>query len=189
MRVFCLIQGVAHQRAYVHKMGLGQICAQDFDLTDYRNTQKHNSNPRVNSSDENFVTFEQSQGGEDELCHHTLLEDCFQKIKREKPEIDIEKDLWEPIFDTVVKTIGAFRPSVEARAEEWLGQKLPDHLDDRCWQLIGYDIAFDADFKPIFFEANAQTRQTISMMVKQPDGSFVPGVSSFFPKVFPPLLK
>ena len=97
--------------------------------------------------------------------------------------------MWEPITDTVIKTIGAFRPSVEARAEEWLGQKLPDHLDDRCWQLIGYDIALDADLNPIFFEANAQTRQTISMMVKQPDGSFVPGVSEFFPEVFPPMLK
>ena len=170
-------------------MGLAQICAQDFDLTDYRNTQKHNSNPRVNSSDENFVTHEQAKGDEDALCHQVYLEDVFKRIKKEKPDLDIEKDLWEPITDTVIKTIGAFRPSVEARAEEWLGQKLPDHLDDRCWQLIGYDIALDADLNPIFFEANAQTRQTISMMVKQPAGSFVPGVSEFFPEVFPPMLK
>ena len=158
MRIFCLIQGVSHQRAYVHKMGCGQICAQDFDLSDYRNTQKHNSNPRMNSTDEHYVTKEKLTGDEDEFCHQMLVEEIFERIKKEKPDLDIEKDLWEPITDCVAKTIGAFRPSVEARAEEWLGQKIPEHLDDRCWQLIGYDIAFDADLKPIFFEANAQTR-------------------------------
>ena len=84
--------------------------------------------------DEHYVTKEQLKGDEDAFCHQILVEEIFEKIKAtEKPDLDIEKDLWEPITDCVIKTIGAFRPSVEARAEEWLGQKIPEHLDNRCW--------------------------------------------------------
>ena len=90
--------------------------------------------------------------------------------------------------EVVDKTLSAFRPSVEARAEEWLGKKLTPDIDSRCWHLIGYDFTFDSDMKPIFFEANAQTRQTIVNVRSREDGTEYHFESDFYPKVFPPML-
>ena len=90
--------------------------------------------------------------------------------------------------EVVDKTLSAFRPSVEARAEEWLGKKLTPDIDSRCWHLVGYDFTFDSELKPVFFEANAQTRQTIVNVKKKPDGTEYYLESEFYPKVFPPML-
>ena len=77
--------------------------------------------------------------------------------------------------------MGAFRPSVEARAEEWLGQKLTPDIDWRCWHLIGYDLGFDANMNPVFFEANAQTRQTTVNVRTRPDGTEYYFESDYYP--------
>lgn len=97
LRVFAMIHGVKPMTAYIHKIGFNNVCADDFDLSDYANTQSHVTNPLLNVGSENYVTYEEAQQNDDVLPSHISTEQTFQLIKKQNPEIDIEKDLWEPI--------------------------------------------------------------------------------------------
>ena len=77
---------------------------------------------------------------------------------------------------------------MEVAAEEWLGQPITDDVNDRCWQILGFDVTIDSDFNPVIFEINSKCRQNIELLKSDADGNEYSVPSEFYPQIFiPPL--
>ena len=162
------------------------FCTEEFDLTDYSNSSCHNTNQNQNKGKSSYVEYDDYVKDRTLFPSHMSVREAFELIQRDRPEVDIQRDLWNPMIECMKHSMSAFRASVEVRAEEWLGQKLEREVNDTCWQLIGYDISFNNDLQPVFFEANSQTRQTI-IKNTQTDPSVVQ-TSQFYTDMIPPML-
>ena len=55
MRVYALVNGVSHQKAYVYDLGFVHLCTEDFVADDFTDPQRHNANPVQNNMNENYV--------------------------------------------------------------------------------------------------------------------------------------
>ena len=85
------------------------------------------------------------------------LTDIFDMIKAERPEIDIENDLWAPITRLIINSLRAMRPCVHLHGEQWMKHPITDSINSRAYQLLGFDIIFDDDLNPHFLEINGET--------------------------------
>ena len=73
-------------------------------MTDIRNERKHVSNYGINLPSPHFVSTQRAQQTGLFASEHYLT-DIFDMIKAERPEIDIENDLWAPITRLIINSL------------------------------------------------------------------------------------
>ena len=71
----------------------------------------------------------------------------------------------------MTKSLGALRPVVEMGAEQWMGERLSDDVNKRCFMLLGYDILFDENHNFGLCEINSIVYQYLNFYKKLPDGT------------------
>lgn len=74
-------------------------------------------------------------------------------IKRNYPEANIE-EMKEKIAHVVKISLRSLRPISEARGAEMFDINMHPDLNNRIFQILGYDIMFDTEFNVHLFEAN-----------------------------------
>ena len=97
-------------------------------MDDITNKRKHVSNYLTNSSSPYFVSTRRAKET-GKFANEHYLTDIFEMLKKDRPELDIENDLWAPITDIVIKSIRALRPSVHLHGEEWMKSPITESIN------------------------------------------------------------
>ena len=82
MRVYALINGVSHQKAYVYDLGFVHMCMEDFDANDFGDPQRHNANPVQNAGSDKYVLFEDDGKEEQSESTQVFLHQLFEAIQK-----------------------------------------------------------------------------------------------------------
>lgn len=154
MRIYAITVGVSPMKAYVTTdYGLTKCCASDYSL-DFSDTSCQITNKSLNKNHPNFVDDTNAYMDGDLLfsnCMHVST--GWKFIQRDYPEANIE-EMKEKIVHAIKYSLRALRPTVEMHlAEQFDIQNHPD-VNDRIYQIYGYDVMFDTNYNVHLFEAN-----------------------------------
>ena len=133
LRIYVLIASVNPLRIYVYRDGLARFCSEEVGvdpvysrLTNVTLNKQHNTNFKDISR---------------------MISDVFPELE----EIGVDTDkIWKEIDDIVTKTILS-GINYLTQAER---QKCPIVGYSRCFQVLGFDILLDKNYKPWVLEAN-----------------------------------
>mmetsp|Transcript_11197 Transcript_11197/g.45559 ORF Transcript_11197/g.45559 Transcript_11197/m.45559 type:complete len:618 (+) Transcript_11197:90-1943(+) len=142
MRVYVAVTSVNPLRCYVYRDGLLRICSKRYS-TDYKDAYKH-----IDSYELNTKNDEEAERISDELPHDGLR--CSIKLYFEllrKRGIDTEK-IWRDIDDVAAMALISSEIPITKAVQSQVQQR------SHAFELLGYDILLDGEFKPWLLEVN-----------------------------------
>eukprot|EP00817_Percolomonadidae_sp_ATCC50343_P006757 CAMPEP_0117428772 /NCGR_PEP_ID=MMETSP0758-20121206/8405_1 /TAXON_ID=63605 /ORGANISM="Percolomonas cosmopolitus, Strain AE-1 (ATCC 50343)" /LENGTH=599 /DNA_ID=CAMNT_0005215313 /DNA_START=395 /DNA_END=2191 /DNA_ORIENTATION=+ len=144
LRVYVLCTSFNPLRVYIYENGLARFCTEDYD-PDSNSRFCHLTNYSVNKHSDAFVK-NMAEGDECEGSKWSIkaLKKYFESTGYDDTE------LWENVNDVIIKTL----ISIEHEVVSMLKRYTPKYRSQACFELYGFDIFIDADYKPWVIEVN-----------------------------------
>jgi hypothetical protein len=100
------------------------------------------------------------------------IESAFAMMAEQNPEIDVKSDLWEPMKNIIRNSLSVLRPTIEHEYTKLLG-KFKHSLNQKYFQILGYDIMYDEKLQPWVFEINSYPSMNIMSEKDCADGKII----------------
>uniref|UniRef100_A0A4X2KWN4 Tubulin tyrosine ligase like 2 n=1 Tax=Vombatus ursinus TaxID=29139 RepID=A0A4X2KWN4_VOMUR len=133
LRIYVCVAGFQPLTIYLYQEGLVRFATEKFDLNNLKNDCSHLTNSSVNKTG---ASYKKNKEGVGRGCKWTLSK--FFAYLRSQDVDDLL--LWQRINHLVILTILSIAPSVP--------------LASNCFELFGFDILIDDQFKPWLLEVN-----------------------------------
>lgn len=145
LRIYVCVTSYEPLRIYVYKEGLVRFASEKYSLRDAKsNLFKHLTNYSINKKNTNFVKNEDAD--HDDVGFKWSLQAFMKHLKTYK-QVDIDL-LWSRIYDLIIKSILCGENHVYSSVK-----KLSLHRNN-CFEVFGYDVLLDSQFKPWLMEIN-----------------------------------
>jgi tubulin polyglutamylase TTLL5 len=145
LRIYVCVTSYEPLRIYVYKEGLARFASEKYTLIDAKtNLFKHLTNYSINKKNTNFVKNEDVEN--DDVGFKWSLQ-AFMKHLRKYKHFDVEL-MWSRIYDLIIKSILSGENYVYNTVK-----KLNLHRNN-CFEVFGYDVLLDSNFKPWLMEVN-----------------------------------
>jgi len=149
LRVYVLVAGCDPLRIFVHEEGLARLATLEYSAPNAGNLADacmHLTNYAVNKHNPNFVFNEDAEA--DDIGHKRSLTSTMEALREQGWDVD---QLRSDINDIIVKTLCCIQPSL---AHIYKSCQPEDKSNSCCFELLGFDIILDQNFKPWLLEVN-----------------------------------
>ena len=144
LRIYVCVTSVEPLRIYVFKEGLARFATQEYS-SNYAKGNKfiHLTNYSINKKSQNYVQNE-NLDNDDYGFKWSLSAFC-----KHLEQIDIDMDLfWSRIFDIIIKSFLSAEHTIFSASKKTCIHRT------NCFEVYGFDIMIDSDFKPWLIEIN-----------------------------------
>ena len=145
LRIYVLITSFNPLKIYLYRNGLVRFATEKYTKGNYDNVYVHLTNYSINKNNTNYKNnMNDENGEEDNSSKWSLYEyrDHFQKNEKE----EVFEKIWSKIKDIVIKTI------ITVKDES--AREVPYTKLNCLFELYGFDIMIDKDYKPWLIEVN-----------------------------------
>eukprot|EP00826_Nyctotherus_ovalis_P051546 TRINITY_DN6447_c0_g1_i13.p1 TRINITY_DN6447_c0_g1~~TRINITY_DN6447_c0_g1_i13.p1 ORF type:complete len:502 (+),score=86.51 TRINITY_DN6447_c0_g1_i13:73-1578(+) len=149
LRVYVLVYGCDPLRVYIFKEGLARLATQPYvppKCSNLASAFMHLTNYAINKNSENFVF--NSDAERTDIGHKRSLTFVWKYVAENGGDANA---LQEEIRAAIVKTLCAVQPLL---ADSYKGCQPLDHRNDKCFEILGFDILIDESLKPWLLEVN-----------------------------------
>ncbi|EDO36510.1 predicted protein [Nematostella vectensis] len=147
LRIYVLVKCLDPLEIYVCREGMGRFCTEVYRPPSQKNLHRcymHLTNYSLNKYSSSYV-----QSDDDDKGSKRKLSCVFKQLQSNGCNIET---LWTDIDFIICRTIIAFMPNLLIE-DQIVTLDLKQKL--RCFQVLGFDILIDEDFKPILLEVNS----------------------------------
>lgn len=149
LRIYVFLYGVNPLRIYLHKMAFARFCTEPYHKPNNSNIDNcfmHLTNYAINKFSENYQDCGDDDGDEG---HKRSLGAILQILQEQGCDSDAFMD---EVKDIIVKTCITGQPELSHLYRSCQ----PECLDNSmCFQILGFDILIDRQFKPYLLEVNS----------------------------------
>lgn len=147
LRVYVLVTSVDPLRIYVYNEGLARFASFPYDNSknQIKNLYSHLTNYSINKKSDNFT----QNKSLDERDHGNKWSISDLQNHLEKLGIHMQP-IWERIYDAVIKAIISVEHHLFSGQKKIQSSTRPQN----CFELFGFDILLDSNFKPYILEVN-----------------------------------
>ena len=190
LRLYVVVLGVDPLRIYLYEEGLARFATNKYkpmESHSMHDAYMHLTNYSLNKDSENFVANSEADG--EDVGSKRSIKSVKKWLASEGH--DAEK-VWEGINVLVNNTMLALQPSLQLNVE---AISKPGDDNFKCFQILGFDVMFDADLKPWLLEINAgpslEASSPLDQAVKEPlvISALRLGTFGLMPRVRPSLKK
>lgn len=145
LRIYALVTSINPLRVYIYKDGLARFCTEKYETPDSKNVQemyRHLTNYSVNKKNEKF---EQNHNGGGHKQPISRVMDILERMGYNV--VELKKKIDEIVLLTVLIGMPHMSHSYQSCIKA-LDKK------SRCFEILGFDILIDSDFKPWILEVN-----------------------------------
>lgn len=143
LRIYVLITSYDPLKIYIYDEGLTRFASEPYNASTKASKYSFLTNYSINKKNEKFV--QNSDWKEDNIGHKWSLSGLFRKLSENGVDT---VGLMSKIYDLVIKTILSVEVPVVAMARKLGVGK------NNCFDLLGFDILIDSEFKPWLLEVN-----------------------------------
>lgn len=163
MRIYVGITCFHPLRIYMYEEGLARFATYEYKAEPKENAYAHLTNYSLNKFSDQFVANEDENN--DYVGHKWSLTALKEYLRTHGYDLDL---IWGRVEDLVVKSI----ISVEGQVYSAMEMSVP--FRDNCFEVLGFDILLDAEFRPWLLEINlSPSMNTDSPMDLKIKGSMV----------------
>ena len=149
MRIYVLVTGCDPLRVFIHKEGLARLATEKYRKPCGKNLDEvcmHLTNYSVNKQNPKFI--KNLKAEEDGVGHKRSLRATLKNLVGKG--LDVE-EMWENVSDIVIKTLCSILPNLK---HTYNSCKPDDMTNAMCFEILGFDILLDSDFRPWLLEVN-----------------------------------
>ena len=150
-RIYVLVTGCDPLRIFIHEEGLARFATEEYKAPNKQNMDDifvHLTNYSVNKNNPNFVQADKGSKSHKRSLSSVLIVSFNQDLSEKGVDVEM---IWDNICDIVVKTILTIQPSL---ASTYKMCQPYDYSNDICFEILGFDIILDSDYKPWLLEVN-----------------------------------
>lgn len=172
MRVYVLVTSFHPLRAYMYQEGLARFATEEYsnDPRSLRNKFMHLTNFSINKKNEKFVKNEGKAANQNEYTGDDKNQDSdlessskwsLRQLRRyliKTMDLASCKELFDGCRDVIIKTLISAEPDI---------MKDLNRCGNRqrcCFEIFGFDVMFDSNFKPWVLEVNCLPSLSSSSM-------------------------
>jgi tubulin polyglutamylase TTLL6/13 len=151
LRIYVLVTGCDPLRIFIHEEGLARFATQEYEPPNRKNIKDsfvHLTNYSINKNNPNFVQAAPGKKSHKRSLSSVLIVITMQQLSEEG--VDVE-GIWDNICDIVVKTVLTIQPTL---ASTYRSCQPYDYANNMCFEILGFDIILDSNFKPWLLEVN-----------------------------------
>ena len=142
LRLYVAVTCFNPLRVYLHEQGLARFCTAKYSVKTRKDRFRHLTNYSLNKKNPDF---KRAEGEAEDDGHKWSVRAVWQHLEQEGVDTAAIK---ERINDVVVKTLLA----VETQISTNMQLAVPHR--NNCFELFGFDIILDEDYKPWLVEVN-----------------------------------
>ncbi len=149
LRIYVLVYGCDPLRIYIYKEGLARLATEPYVpplSSNLGNMFMHLTNYAINKNSENFVFNTDAEHAD--VGNKRSLTFVWKYIDEHGGN---SKELRARIQDSIVKTFCAVQPQL---ADSYKSCQPNDDRNDKCYEILGFDILLDHKLKPWLLEVN-----------------------------------
>eukprot|EP01022_Parablepharisma_sp_SALTPOND_P033262 TRINITY_DN88376_c1_g1_i1.p1 TRINITY_DN88376_c1_g1~~TRINITY_DN88376_c1_g1_i1.p1 ORF type:complete len:841 (+),score=76.53 TRINITY_DN88376_c1_g1_i1:279-2525(+) len=149
LRIYVLVYGCDPLRIFIFKEGLARLATEAYVPPvgeNIENLYVHLTNYAINKNSENFVFNTDSERAD--IGHKRSLTFLWEYIDKHGGD---STKLREEIKDCIVKTLCAVQPLL---SHSYRSCQPNDHYNNKCFEILGFDILLDHKLKPWLLEVN-----------------------------------
>ena len=149
LRIYVLVYGCDPLRIFLFKEGLVRLATEPYTLPNTNNITDlyiHLTNYAINKNNSNFIF--NTDPTRTDIGHKRSLSFMWKYIDEHGGD---SNKLKEEIKDCIIKTLCAVQPLLKHSYRSC--QPLDDH-NNKCFEILGFDILLDEDLKPWLLEVN-----------------------------------
>ena len=149
LRIYVLVYGCDPLRIYIFKEGLARLATDAYVPpvnTNLTNFFMHLTNYAINKNSDNFVF--NADADKADVGHKRSLTFVWRYVDEHGGD---SKELQEKIRDCIVKTLCAVQPQL---ADSYRSCQPADDKNDKCFEILGFDVLLDHKLKPWLLEVN-----------------------------------
>ncbi len=149
LRIYVLIYGCDPLRIFLYKEGLARLATEQYVPPDSKNMENlymHLTNYAINKNNENFVF--NTDPTRTDVGHKRSLTFVWKYIDEHGGD---SKALRERIKACLIKTVCAVQPLLK---HSYRTSQPNDYGNNKCFEVLGFDILLDQDLKPWLLEVN-----------------------------------
>ena len=149
LRIYVLVYGCDPLRIYIFKEGLARLATKDYVPPTHTNLADmfvHLTNYAINKNNENYIFNEDASNAN--TGHKRSLEFVWKYVDEHGGN---SGELKQTIREAIVKTFCAVQPQL---ADSYRNCQPCDNDNDKCFEILGFDILLDHKLKPWLLEVN-----------------------------------
>ena len=149
LRIYVLVYGCDPLRVFIFKEGLARLATDPYippAQTNLTNLFMHLTNYAINKNSENFVF--NTDADKADVGHKRSLTFIWKYIDDHGGN---SKELQLKIRDSIIKTLCAVQPQL---ADSYRSCQPNDDKNDKCFEILGFDVLLDHKLKPWLLEVN-----------------------------------
>jgi len=146
LRVYALITSFYPLRVYIFNNGLVRFASEPFtsDAKSLDNMFVHITNYCINKKSQSYQV---NNDVNLKRGHKWALQTLFKYLNEAYPNLNVD-NLWQQIIDIVIKTLLNCRPAINGVIKKY------QRFVYNSFELLGFDIMLDSNFKPWLLEVN-----------------------------------